>query len=348
MADRPGVRRLHPRLRVFKNGDRFVNAVRSDATTTMACALPAFDTARGVPPAPALAASAPDVGALRNVIEAPKRKLGRRPKFDEQPRADMSFVNVLVELLFGSGSDVPPDVQSKERKHLDAILDRAVASAKRASLAAAKLPRRTFISATVPVSMLEDLQEHPAVCVRAPFGSPQTGRTTCQPRERAARQGDRRRGDARTRRGVLIGIIDVGGFDFAHPIFWTRRGHAVRGDLGSASAAGGRRRMARGFDYGSEITKAHMDAAIAAARSAACRPRRCSSGSRRRRPGSHGTHVASIAAGNTGVCPEAHDRRRADRRAAARRSDRSDAARRSATPAGSSTPSSTCSRSPPR
>ena len=150
-----------------------------------------------MPPAPALARVGADVEKLRSVIEAPKRKLGRRPKFEEQPRADASFVNVLVELC-SERSDVPPDVQSKERKHLDAILDPAVASAKRASLAAAKLPG-AFVSATVPVSKLEDLQEHPAVSFVHPSdplkldAPPAPPQTASQERRRSA---TRRRADA--------------------------------------------------------------------------------------------------------------------------------------------------------
>ncbi len=305
MADSPGVRRLHPRLRVFKNGDRVVNAVRSDATTTMACALPAFDTARGVPPAPALAASAPDVGALRNVIEAPKRKLGRRPKFEEQPRADASFVNVLIE-LYSERSDVPPDVQSKERKHLDAILDRAVASAKRASLAAAKLPRRTFISATVPVSMLEDLQEHPAVSFVHPSDPL---KLDAPPATHASTPIDKAIGDAATYgrgRGVLIGVIDVGGFDFAHPDFLDEDGDTRFVTIWDQRAGRRPPPKARGFDYGSEITQDHMNAAIAAARKPGVPPATLLEPQSQKSPGAHGTHVASIAAGRTGVCPEAH------------------------------------------
>jgi hypothetical protein len=68
--------------------------------------------------------------------------------------------------------------------------------------------------------------------------------------------------------GVIIGIIDVGGFDFAHPDFlkngktrflsiWDQRTHrrkspAVRRGEGFAA-----------FDFGSEILKEDMDKAIA-------------------------------------------------------------------------------------
>jgi hypothetical protein len=163
MADTPNPRKLHPRLRVFKNGDRFVNAVRSDATTTMACALPALDVSRGVLPAPALAASAPDLPALRGMVQAPvKQKLARRAKIEEQPKADESFVNVLVELS-SERSDVPRTQQAAERQTLETLLDQGVAAARRVAMPAAKLPRRTLISATVPVSLLDELQQHPAV-----------------------------------------------------------------------------------------------------------------------------------------------------------------------------------------
>ncbi|MBA2604548.1 MAG: S8 family serine peptidase [Acidobacteria bacterium] len=106
-------------------------------------------------------------------------------------------------------------------------------------------------------------------------------------------------------KGVLIGIVDVGGFDFAHPDFLDSTGgtrFVAIWDQGH-----GRRPppKARGFGYGAEFTKPHMDAAIAAAREHGVPPATLLERQSQTSPGSHGTHVASIAAGNSGVCPEA-------------------------------------------
>jgi subtilisin family serine protease len=113
-------------------------------------------------------------------------------------------------------------------------------------------------------------------------------------------------------RGVLVGIIDVGGFDFAHEDFTGADGtrwEAIWDQAGSVRPSPAQSREQGSpfsdLDYGGEIRKPHMDAAIAAApekhmAATSLEPQSAMVA------GSHGTHVASIAAGNRGVARQAH------------------------------------------
>ena len=102
-------------------------------------------------------------------------------------------------------------------------------------------------------------------------------------------------------KGVLIGIIDVQGFDFAHPDFLDEHGKTRFIRIWDQ---GGRERpspQSEGqFSYGAEFQDRHLNAAIKASpklRLPATDIERQS----QMVEGSHATHVASIAAGNKGV-----------------------------------------------
>ena len=103
-------------------------------------------------------------------------------------------------------------------------------------------------------------------------------------------------------RNVLIGIIDVEGFDFAHPDFLEDDGEHTRFERIWDQGGSNREAPERfGLDYGSEIHKSRMDFAIQQAPDIGLPAQELEPQSQIA-AGSHGTHVASIAAGNRGVC----------------------------------------------
>ena len=112
---------------------------------------------------------------------------------------------------------------------------------------------------------------------------------------------------------VLVGIIDVGGIDFAHEDFmdeagqqsrivaiWDQGGEAF--DPPHLTITGAKDERSTG--YGSEIKAADIALALKEAPKAGLSPHDLAPQSQRSR-GSHMTHVASIAAGRTGVCRRA-------------------------------------------
>ena len=306
-------RRLHPRLRCLRNGGAPVNLLRSDIASTVASAPSLSLDAIGVP-------GDLDLAVLRETLpmsatEEPQRpspRPARRQKYADQPPAEQSFVNVFVEVFRDPADD------GGEKATLDRI--RAIAAAGKAQVSAAEqaqlgnevLVRRNFVSATVPIAALNELEQDPGIA----FVHPSQPLTFDEPQDHPALSSlptSRAVGDAKLRTahgdgaGVIIGVIDVGGFDFAHEDFRDDAGKTrflsiwdQGGDFRNPPSANGTSR----FDYGSELTKPLMDAAIAT-EAAGSFPATMVERQSQRTEGSHATHVASIAAGNLGVCPKA-------------------------------------------
>jgi subtilisin family serine protease len=102
--------------------------------------------------------------------------------------------------------------------------------------------------------------------------------------------------------GVLIGLIDVGGFDWSHLDFLSDDGKKTR--FWRIWDQGGEGNPPAGFGYGNVLTQDAMSDALVWGRehhvgATDLLPQSVQA------PAAHATHVASIAAGNSGVSPKA-------------------------------------------
>jgi subtilisin family serine protease len=272
---RPAVlNKLQPKLRMVANGSTPVNVARSEHCAALI-----------VPPQ--LATS---VQIVRGDDAEPQTaaKPPRRGRLKEPPEA---FVSVFLQFAPGEFDriDLPPDLDAVTAVKGDSAT--AVLKVERA-LALAENNRVAAIELGQPLRLPDPIVES-------------TGRA----RTKAPSMDDRRFGDARRHRngeGVLIGLVDVGGFDFAHPDFLVdgRTRFVAIWDQGgeTRSTPAANRRIS--FDYGSELLAKDLNGAIEAS-AAGGLPAHMLEPQSQMSVGSHATHVASIAAGNRGVCRRA-------------------------------------------
>jgi len=296
--------RLSPKLDVFLGGSDEVNAGRAEqcpsvavsASSAVPVATPADDERTASPVDGAgLALGAPVASAGVTILPAAKvaRLAADLPE-------DVTPTQVGFSLFVQIDRDLDP-----------AAHDRAVAAVQRCATRARW--KIDMASVEVPADQVSRLLEIPGVSYVEPGQSlrgpePVVGTQTPAP-ERLARRVASESRRHRDGHDVLVGVIDVGGFDFAHPDFLdgdSTRWVAIWDQGGTTRPPPTSERDAdrEALAYGSEILRTHMDAAIAAS-------------SRRRMAAtalepqsqmavaSHATHVASIAAGNRGVARRA-------------------------------------------
>lgn len=266
-------RRLQPKLRMVSNGSDEVNALRAEHAAAVA-----------VPER-----VAEDVPPLRTQASVPRTAAPKRIRPRRLTAPPSAEVSVFVQLTddFVESEGVPEK------------LDRPTAH--KANLRTAQLS----------VSDALALQQDPSVAyveLGQPLAAPTPVVASSTPQRPSLSL--RSFGDGRQHRfgaGVLVGLIDVGGFDFAHPDFLDAEGKTrfiQIWDQGGTNRPSPKPRGATKFGYGSELTKEHLDAAIEAAPSAGLPPHVLEPQSQMS-VGSHATHVASIAAGNRGICRQA-------------------------------------------
>ncbi len=255
--------KLAPKLRMFRNGDREVNAYRSELNpsvcvkTEQLASLPTLRQSqqRSAPPRAADATS--------------------QPRLPIEQASSEVLTSVFVEMLPGqSARDVGARSVQGELGLMELTLDRLREVEQQEHVIRVETGERIVYDQP----LVGDLPEHP------------------QPdRERDVAHGQQHGYGV----NCLIGIIDVGGFDFAHTDFVVdgKTRFLSIWDQGGTTRPGG-------VPYGSLITAEHMNQAIAK-RTTYHLPATELERQSQMVIGSHATHVASIAAGNAGVCRKA-------------------------------------------
>jgi subtilisin family serine protease len=308
--------RISPRLDVFMSATDQVNRSRAEQCPSLA--VPSEGDGRFGVEAGAPAVDYADPTQTAQVaLEAI-----RQARSPTEPVARVAGVKVMSRKEVAervSERDRDPEPSADVRMSLFIKLDRDLDPARRQAVERSIEDRALRVSWKLDTAAVEmaasdvaHLVDEDAIAYIEPGQSlrephPQVGRMDA-PQPRAGRSVPTARGRHRDGRGVLVGIIDVGGFDFAHPDFLTKGGtrwEAIWDQGGTTRPPPDSAESRSGLSYGSEIRREHMDVAIAAARRRGMAATELEPQSTMV-PRSHGTHVASIAAGNSGVARNAH------------------------------------------
>ena len=268
-------RKCQPRLRMIANGNSKVNTVRAEQCASIA--VTSQTLLKEVP-----------VQRHEAAIPIKKSELPRRVKRGSLKKVASNVVaNVFIETL--DASSLGKRSLPGERARTSNLVTAQVPLSKIKDIAAN--PQVTYVELGEPLAV-----PVPKVSADKVSAPPATSRKfgTTQQRKKAE--------------NVLIGIIDVQGFDFSHPDFLDgnvkTRFVRIWDQAGTSRPHPKDSKGGRQFDYGSELRQEHLNAALKAAPKLKIPAYELEAQSQMA-VGSHGTHVASIAAGNRGVCSEA-------------------------------------------
>jgi subtilisin family serine protease len=305
--DGPLSRKLHPRLRTIRNGDQGVNSSRSLLSATVASQTyalreeSAVEEMMGEMAQESMADSKASVQVTR--VAKPSRR-EKRSKIGDLPQPDDSFVNVFIEFYPERPGQTPEDLRNRVES-IASEISQWTNDAAKGSIDGNVLPRRNILCATIPISKLDAIKADPAVAfihaadpLKLDLPVPTATSAKKIPSKAVGVSRTHGRGER-----LIIGIIDVGGFDFSHPDFL--RPDGTTRFVAIWDQGGDFRRSPEQFQYGAEFTEERLNAALLSARKPGMPPATMIERQSQRDPASHGTHVASIAAGNSGVCPEA-------------------------------------------
>jgi subtilisin family serine protease len=265
--------KISPKLRMVANANTVVNTIRAELSASVYVKDDSSLEDVAVQRTPQNKAV-----AFEEVMEKAER--GKK-KIDKDSSVR---VNVYVGLT-GEKGELPKSVQGKKFRQ-----------------------KNNLLSVSIPVDELSSLRQDPSVAYiemaeQIVFDEP----SSASPQKEGPLPLDWKQETAEKHKhgeGVLIGIIDVQGFDFSHQDFLDEDGKTRFVTIWDQG--GKHRDPPKGFDYGAELTQEQMNAALEAAAGGAGAAAFHLEPQSQMARGSHGTHVASIAAGNTGVSSKAH------------------------------------------
>lgn len=267
------LKKLQPKLRMIADGDTRVNVIRAERCAGL------------VVSKPKLAKQVPMMRGSR-AVGVSIDKLKKKPKAPPLKRVTRALItNVFVYLRDATVKTPKIDGPSSRNGR---IVEAQVPLSRVAGLASK--------GDVTYVELAEALKSPAPIVVDRDPDAP----STIERRVKGAAQ-------HRYGADVIVGIIDVEGFDFAHKDFLDSRGRRTRfisiWDQGGTSRPHPQSHDAQ-FRYGSEITGKEMNAALSASRRSGLPATEIEPQSQQVE-GAHGTHVASIAAGNRGICRRA-------------------------------------------
>ena len=267
--------KLDPKIRMASNGDEAVNALRAERSASIAVHQQAL--LKEVPNL--LDPQTPTPTALRQ----PRRK--DMPALATPPDSISTSAFVMLR---------------QDTTKLPDALRRAPPGAPRA------FRKEHLVTAAIRLSDLPELRDDPSVVAietaePIQFSPPLNVTSAAEPPTSESRWPAGQPVAAGPQQ-VLLGIIDVQGFDFAHADFLTGDGQTRF--LAIWDQGGDTRLGPPAFGYGAEIKREHIQAALAGEAELGLPATELEPQSQML-PSSHATHVASIAGGNRGVCPQA-------------------------------------------
>ncbi len=307
--------KVYSRLRMIANGSNEVNAIRSISNKCIATSNVILEAEAFKNITTQMSyqyAISDDIEELHPLVKAPKKKVSKKnlkKKSLIQDPPNLVLANVFLELRLGSSwKDVLAEVYPNAKK---AAIDKRITNIRNCG---------NLIKATVIIDDIKNL----AMCKhiisiegsQAVLTPPLTSFTFSSDKKPSGLQLKNKR-IKNSAKDIIIGIIDVGGFDFAHPDFldqdgetrfvsiWDQNGSHRPSPNISFKEAEKNNTDFEDLDYGSVISQKQMNEAIKASSKIKV-PVHAIEPQSQNFSSSHATHVASIAAGNTGVCSNAN------------------------------------------